>query len=160
MEFSKDIEEFIAACLKKPHPESYLIGVLHEVQEEYGYLTNEMMDRVSKLMQIPTAKIFGVVSFYHYFCLKPRGRYVITICTGTACHVKGSNVVLKKLEEELGIELGETTKDGLFTLEEARCLGMCALAPVLKINEEVHPQVTPDQIHGILQKYFALEKKA
>lgn len=150
----ENIVAFINECLKKPHPESYLINVLHMVQEKFGYLAKDAMDEVSSLMQIPTAKISGVASFYHFFRLKPRGRYVISVCVGTACHVKGVNKIAARIKEELGIEYGETTKDGFFTLEEARCLGMCALAPVVQIGKDIHAKVTPDQISAILESYL------
>ena len=156
---TKEIVAFIEKSLKDEHPNSLLIAVLHKVQEEFGYLSVESMDAVSILMQIPTAKISGVATFYHFFNLKKKGKYVISVCMGTACHVKGADKIVQKLEEELGIKLGETTKDALFTLEEARCLGTCALAPVIKINKDVHPQVTIDQIPKILETYFNKEKK-
>lgn len=155
----KEITVFIEKCLQDEHPDSLLIAVLHKVQGEFGYLFEESMDAVSVLMQIPTAKISGVATFYHFFNLKKKGKYVISVCMGTACHVKGADKVLKKIKEELGINVGETTKDGLFTIEEARCLGICALAPVLKINNDVHPRVTVDQIPKILESYFQKENK-
>ena len=156
---NKEIVAFIEKCLKDEHPDSLLIAVLHKVQEEFGYLSQESMDAVSVLMQIPTAKISGVATFYHFFNLKKKGKYVISVCMGTACHVKGADKIIQKLEDELGINLGETTKDGLFTIEEARCLGTCALAPVMKINEDIHSQVTVDQIPKILEHYFNQENQ-
>ncbi len=154
---NKEIVAFIEKCLKDEHSESLLIAVLHKIQEEFGYLSQKSMDAVSVLMQIPTAKISGVATFYHFFNLKKKGKYVISVCMGTACHVKGADKLIQKLEEELGIKLGETTKDELFTIEEARCLGACALAPVVKINDDIYPQVTIDQIPKILETYFQKE---
>jgi NADH:ubiquinone oxidoreductase subunit E len=98
--------------------------------------------------------VAGVASFYHFFRLQPRGRFMINVCLGTACYVKGADRVAQKLMDELGIQWGETTKDGVFTLEGSRCLGTCGLAPVLMIDNEVHANVTPDQIPVILQKYL------
>lgn len=154
----QDIVEFIESCLSQEHPESMLIAVLHKIQSRFGYLSEERITAVSYLMNIPLAKISGVVSFYHYFTTKSPGKYVISVCLGTACHVKGAGKVLEKLEEELGIKIGETTSDGLFTLEGARCFGTCALAPVIKIGEDIHPKVTPAQIPKILEGYFKKEK--
>jgi NADH:ubiquinone oxidoreductase subunit E len=114
----------------------------------------EQLDAVAQLMQIPAAKVAGVASFYHYFRLKPRGKFLINICLGTACYVKGADRVAQRLMDELGISWGETSSDGMFTLEGARCLGTCGLAPVVMINEEVHASVTPDEIPVILQKYL------
>ncbi|MFA5250852.1 MAG: NAD(P)H-dependent oxidoreductase subunit E [Parachlamydiales bacterium] len=155
----KELTAFIEKALQDPHPRSLLIAVLHRVQEELGYLSQEAMEAVSVLMQIPTAKISGVATFYHFFNLKKQGKYVIAVCLGTACHVKGADKIVKKFEEELGIKAGEMTKDGLFSLEGARCLGTCALAPVVKINQQVYPQVTADMVPKILESYFQKEKK-
>ncbi|HRW58078.1 MAG TPA: NADH-quinone oxidoreductase subunit NuoE [Chlamydiales bacterium] len=151
---SKEIVDFITECQSKENPSSYLIAVLHKVQDTYGYLSVEHLEEVSQRMQIPAAKVSGVASFYHFFNLKPRGKYIIQICKGTACHVKGADLIAEKLKEELGIEFGETTKDGLFTLEATRCLGTCALAPVIQIDGKVYPKVTPDQVPQILENYF------
>ena len=153
------IISFIDQCMQKPHAHSYLIAVLHEIQDHFGYLSIEKLEAVSQLMQIPAAKISGVASFYHYFQLKPQGRFVISVCIGTACYVKGATQVVNKLKEELGIELGETTIDGLFMLEAARCLGTCALAPIVKIDERIYPRVTPDQIPAILERYIEKERE-
>lgn len=151
---SESVINFIKECMQKPHSQSYLIDVLHKIQDEKGYLSKESLAEVSSLMQIPSAKVSGVASFYHFFRLKKQGRFIISVCTGTACHVKGAQKIINKIKEELGIDFGETTKDGLFTLEEARCLGMCALAPVIKIGDDIHPQVTVDKVPSILESYF------
>lgn len=152
------IAEFIRQRRALPHPESYLIAVLHRVQAQFGYLGPEHLDAVAQLMQVPSAKVAGVATFYHYFRLKPRGHYIIRVCLGTACYVKGADRLAQKLKEELGIDFGETTKDGMFSLEPSRCLGTCGLAPVLMINDEVHAQVTPDQVPAILEKYMEQAK--
>ena len=146
------IIRYIEECFTRPHSESQLISVLHKVQEHFGHLGREQMDAVAQLMHIPTAKVTGVATFYHFFRLQPRGRFIINVCMGTACYVKGADRVAERLKEELGIDFGETTKDGLFTLETTRCLGTCGLAPVIMIDDEVHGEVTPDQIAGILEK--------
>jgi NADH-quinone oxidoreductase E subunit len=151
------IVQYIEECRKGPEPESRLIGILHKVQEHFGYLGSEQMDAVAQLLQVPSARVTGVATFYHFFRLEKRGKYIINVCQGTACYVKGSDRLAAKLKQELGIEFGETTKDGVFTLEEARCLGTCGLAPVIMIGDEIYGQVTPDQIPALLEKY--MEKK-
>lgn len=148
----------IVATIEKfnggPEPESQLIAVLHKVQSVHGYLAEAHLDAVAQLMQVPAAKVAGVASFYHYYRLQPRGKFVINVCLGTACYVKGADRVAQKLMEELGIAFGETSTDGIFTLQAARCLGTCGIAPVLMVDDEVHPQVTADQVPLILDKYL------
>ena len=150
----KEVVEIIEKYMKMPHSDSQLISVLHKVQEKFRYLASDKLEAVAYLMEIPAAKVSGVASFYHFFHLEPRGKYIISVCLGTACHVKGADKIVEKLQEELGIKLGETTTDGLFTLEGTRCIGTCALAPVIKVGDDVHAQVTPDQIPKILEAYF------
>ncbi len=150
----QEIIEFIEQSKKEPHPESKLIKVLQMVQEHFGYLGKTQMDAVAYLMEIPTAKVTGVATFYHYFRLVPRGKNMIRVCLGTACYVKGAERIVEKLKEELGIHLGETTKDSLFSLEGTRCLGCCGLAPVVEINGEVYGQVTPDKVPAILEQFY------
>jgi NADH:ubiquinone oxidoreductase subunit E len=149
---SDEIVDYIMACRERPHAESGLIAVLHKVQAHFGYLGQAQMDAVAQLMQIPTAKVTGVATFYHFFHLQPRGQFVINVCMGTACYVKGADRVAERLKEELGIDFGETTTDGMFSLEATRCLGTCGLAPVIMIGDQVHGDVTPDQIPGMLEK--------
>ena len=150
------IVEFIAECNTAPHPKSNLINVLHRVQEHYGYLPQEQLDAVAQLMQIPASKVSGVATFYHYFRLQPRGKYVIQVCLGTACYVRGAERMADRLRDELGIGFGETTKDGLFSLEPARCLGTCAMAPVLMIGERIHGNMTPDKVPALIEEYVRL----
>ncbi len=152
-EFTKEILDYIEKCMKEKRPESMLIAVLHKVQDHYGYLSKEKLDAVAHIMQIPAAKVSGVASFYHYFQLKPTGEIIISICMGTACYVKGAEKVAEKFKEELGIEFAETTKDNRFTLMETRCLGMCAMAPVIKIGDDIHAKVTVDQVRGLIERY-------
>jgi len=154
------ISTFIDQCAAGPEPESQLIAVLHEVQAKFGYLSPEALDAVAELLQVPAAKVAGVASFYHFFRLQPRGKYIINICMGTACYVKGADRIAQRFISELGISWGETSKDGVFTLEQARCLGTCGLAPVIMIGEEIHGQVTPDQVPAILEKYLKKAKES
>jgi len=145
--------------LKKERAQSHLIAALHKAQQVYGYLSREAMDEISQTMQIPTAHIWGVATFYHYFTLKPRGKYTLYVCQGTACYVKGSEAVLKAIKEKLGIEVGETTEDRLFTLTETRCLGACGLAPVIMINDKVYGELTPQKVTEILESYWQEERR-
>jgi NADH:ubiquinone oxidoreductase subunit E len=150
----EEVVAYIDEVMLKPRPESYLISVLHRVQGHLSYLGEKQLHAVAQLMQIPAAKVTGVASFYHFFRLEPRGRFVISVCLGTACYVKGAEAIVERLREELGIDWGQTTTDGMFTLEVARCLGTCGLAPVVMVNDEIHGKVTPDQIPSLLQGYF------
>lgn len=152
-----EVIELIEASRQGSEPTSQLIAVLHRLQEINGYLGAEQLDAVAQLLRVPAAKVTGVATFYHFFSLTPRGKYAINICMGTACYVKGANKVADRLRDELGIEFGQTTTDGLFSLHSACCLGTCGLAPVVMINEEVHAKVTPDQIPALLEKTLQKE---
>ncbi len=134
---------------KYPASRDYLIPILQEIQEEFGYLSKESIRYVSEYLNLPEAKIFGVATFYNQFKLNPPGKFQIQVCRGTACHVKGSSNVLEAFKTELGIDVGETTKDGLFSLETVACLGACSIAPVVKIN---------DQFYGRLDSRNKVEK--
>ncbi len=154
-----EIVAFIAECRTRPHPESYLIAVLHRVQEHFGYLGAPQMDAVAQLLRVPTSRVSGVATFYHFFRLQPRGRFMINICMGTACYVKGADRVAARFRDELGIDFGQTTTDGQFSLHDAACLGTCGLAPVVMINEQVYPHVTPDQVPSLLEKLTEVPAK-
>jgi NADH:ubiquinone oxidoreductase subunit E len=133
-----ELEQFIKDTRKEDYSNSYLIAVLHKAQELYGYLPEKVLDVIAEKMGIPTARIWGVATFYHYFNLRPIGKFVISVCMGTACYVKGADEVLTAIMEHLGLKAGQTTKDKLFTLNEARCLGACGLAPVIMINDKIY----------------------
>ena len=148
------VSQYIDTCRQGPQSESQLISVLHKIQAEHGYLAPAHLDAVAQLLQVPAAKVAGVASFYHFFRLQPRGRFMINVCLGTACYVKGADKVAQRLMEELGIQFGETSPDGMFSLESTRCVGTCGLAPVLLVDDDVHAQVTPDQVPIILEKYL------
>jgi NADH:ubiquinone oxidoreductase subunit E len=150
--------QFIDECRRDPQPESQLIAVLHRVQGQYGYLNGAHLDAVAQLLQVPAATVSGVASFYHYFRLQPRGKFIINVCLGTACYVKGADRVAQRLIDQLGITWGETSKDGLFSLEAARCVGCCGLAPVVVIDGEVHGEVNADQVPALLSKYLKKAK--
>jgi NADH:ubiquinone oxidoreductase subunit E len=154
-----ELKSFIEEYMLKDNPASYLIAVLHKAQELYGYLTKESMEFISETMNIPTANICVVATFYHYFNLTQRGKYTVSVCLGTACYVKGAAEVMEALKEELKIKEGETTKDMMFTLQEARCLGACGLAPVIMINGKIHGDLTPKKVVEIIKEYRKKEGK-
>ena len=150
------IVKHIEQCRKLPHHESQLISILHMVQGHFGFLGPEQMDAVAQLLHVPAVKVTGVATFYHFFRLRPRGQFIVNVCMGTACYVKGAAEIAKRVRQELGIEVGETTKDNVFSLVESRCLGTCGLAPVIMIGDDVHGKVKPEQIPGLLAKYREL----
>jgi NADH:ubiquinone oxidoreductase subunit E len=149
----EELKEFMARCKGMSRPESNLIAILHKAQELYGYLSKDVMDEIAIAMSIPTAHIWGVATFYHYFNLKPRGKHAISVCLGTACYVKGAEEILDTIKDELKINFGETTEDKLFTLQEARCLGACGLAPVIMIDDKIYGELTPKKTIDILKSY-------
>lgn len=130
-----------------------LIGVLHFAQGLYGYLGEELQEHIAKKLDIPKAKVFGVISFYSYFTTKPKGKYIISVCTGTACFVRGAGDILDEFKNVLGIKEGQTTNDGLFTLETLRCVGACGLAPVVTINDKIYGKFTKNQVIEVLKEY-------
>ncbi len=130
-----------------------LIQILNEVQEYYGYIPKSAQMEISKYLNLPMAEIYGVITFYARFTLKPKGKYNVAVCLGTACFVKGSERVLDKAKEILGIDVGETTADGKFSLEATRCIGACGLAPVFTINDEVYGKSTPELMEKVLKEY-------
>lgn len=130
-----------------------LMPVLQEAQNIFGYVPREVQQRIADGLGVTLAEVYGVATFYAQFSLEPKGQYVIGVCLGTACYVKGSQKVLDKLSEELRIPVGKTTPDGVFTLNATRCLGACGLAPVMMVNDEVYGRLTPDEVPGILNKY-------
>ena len=155
----KELKAFIDSLRKKPHFESYLIAVLHKAQSIFGFLSRETMDFVSEQMNIPTAHIWGVATFYHFFNLEKQGKYNVAVCMGTACYVKGAAAILEALKKELGVEVGSTTPDNLFTLSEARCVGACGLAPVIMIDDEIYGDLTPETVVEVIKMYRDKSKK-
>lgn len=145
-----ELEEFIKSL---PDKKGALIEVLHKAQHIFGYLPEEVQIFVAEKLNIPTSKVFGVVSFYSYFTTTPRGEYVVNVCMGTACFVRGAANVLAEFEKQLGINVGQTTSDNKFTIEVLRCVGACGLAPVVTINDRVYGHVTPNDVKKILAEY-------
>jgi len=131
-----------------------LIEILRNAQEIFGYLPIEVQEFIAHEMDIPASKIYGVVTFYNFFSMKPRGKYVLNVCTGTACYVKGAPRLIQMISDYLGISMGETTKDNLFTMSAVRCVGACSLAPVFVIGEDTFGRIeNKDRIADILKKY-------
>ncbi len=140
---------------------SNLIPILHRVQEEYRYLPEKILTYIATTLDIPPAKVFGVTTFYSHFTLKPKGKYVIKVCDGTACHVKNSNPIIEEIQKTLGLTASKNTTDDMtFTLEKVSCLGACGLAPVVVINEDVHAEMTPKKIAAVLSEIKQNEETA
>ena len=140
----------------KPEKDN-LIQMLNEVQEHYGYVPMDVQNELSEYLKIPMAEIYGVVTFYSRFSLKPKGKYSISVCLGTACYVKGSQKILDRLLERLKINVGETTPDGKFSIEETRCVGACGLAPVFTVNGEVYGKATVQKLDQVLDELMEKE---
>ncbi|HAV19753.1 MAG TPA: NAD(P)H-dependent oxidoreductase subunit E [Firmicutes bacterium] len=134
-----------------------LMMILSAFQKEFGYVPLEVQEIISKRLDIPVAEIYGIVTFYSMFSLKPKGKYVVGICLGTACYVQNAQQIANRLEEILGIKPGETTSDGLFTIDILRCLGACALAPVMVINGKILPHVKVNDLQRIIDEYIKME---
>ena len=150
----KQIMEIISRYKDERTP---LMMILSDIQKEFGYIPLEVQELVSEKTGVPVAEIYGVVTFYSFFSLKPKGKYVIGICLGTACYVKGAQQIIDKFSEILGIGAGETTADGLFTIDALRCIGACGIAPAVTINGKVYPKVSVDAVKGIVDEYKAKE---
>ena len=140
-------------CDKYAEEKTPLMMILSDIQKEFGYIPLDVQEIVSERTGISVAEIYGVVTFYSFFSLKPKGKYVIGCCLGTACYVKGAQQVIDKFSEILGIHPGETTEDGLFTLDALRCIGACAISPAIKINGKVYPKVAVSAVPGIIEEY-------
>jgi NADH-quinone oxidoreductase subunit E len=150
IELPEEVQEFINKWRDKP---GNLIMILHKVQEVYGYVPRQIAMKVAKELDQPLAKIYGVITFYHLFRLKAAGKHIIKVCTGTACYLKGADMIVEEVQHLLGINLGETTGDGRFTMEGVRCLGCCGLAPVMMIDDDVYGDVDKSKMADILGKY-------
>ena len=140
-------------CARYKDEKTPLMMILSDIQNEYGYIPLEVQEIVSKNTGISVAEIYGVVTFYSFFSLTPKGKYVIGCCLGTACYVKGAQQVIDKFSELIGIKPGETSEDGLFTLDALRCIGACGIAPAVSINGKVYPKVEVNQVSEIIESY-------
>jgi NADH-quinone oxidoreductase subunit E len=150
IEFSKELVDYIDEWKEKP---GSLIMMLHRIQEEFGYIPREAAERLARTVGLPLAKVYGVITFYHYFKTKKPGKHKIAVCLGTACYLKGSQDLIDEARSILNIKGEEVTDDGLFSIDEVRCLGCCGLAPVLMVGNEVFGKVTKDQMPEIIAKY-------
>ena len=149
----KQISEIISRYENEKTP---LMMILSDIQREYGYIPLDVQEFISDQTGIPVAEIYGVVTFYSFFSLTPKGKYVIGVCLGTACYVKGAQQVIDKFAELLKIQPGQTSEDGLFTLEALRCIGACGIAPALTINGKVYPKVSVADVQKIVEEYKSL----
>ncbi|MBN1769193.1 MAG: NADH-quinone oxidoreductase subunit NuoE [Prolixibacteraceae bacterium] len=140
-------------CKSFDNNEHELINVLHQVQHKLGYLPAEVQELIAKELNMSAAKVYGVVTFYSYFTMLPKGEHPISVCMGTACYVRGAEQVLDELKRNLKIEVGETTADGKFSLNALRCVGACGLAPVVLVGDKVHGRVAPSDVKNILAEY-------
>ena len=134
------------------HEPTALIQILHAAQHTFGYLAPDVLRYIATAMKLPLAHVYGVTTFYNFFSIVPRGKYQIMVCTGTTCHVRGASTVVERLGQQLGVKEHETTKDGLFSLHTARCIGACALAPAITVGDDVYGKLTPDKIPKFCQK--------
>lgn len=134
-----------------------MIPILHEVQQEKGYLPEDVQAYIAQKMGVPLSEVYGIVTFYALFNTQPKGKHKISVCLGTACYVRGSGKILEEFEKQLNIKVGQTTADGQFTLEACRCLGACGLAPVLTVDDHVHGRLTPKDVAGLIEQYKAEE---
>ena len=145
--FIKDV------CKSYGNQPGEVINVLHKVQGEYGYLPAEVQELVAKELGIPVSRVYGIVSFYSFFTMTPKGEHPISVCLGTACYVRGAEKVLDELKRQLGIGVGEVTPDGKFSLNCLRCVGACGLAPVIEVGDKVYGRMTPDRVKDVLAEY-------
>ena len=146
-------------CGRYKDEKTPLMIILEDIQNEYGYIPLEVQQVVSEETGISVAEIYGVVTFYSFFSLTPKGKYVIGCCLGTACYVKGGQQVIDKFGELLHIKPGQTTEDGLFTLDALRCIGACGIAPAVSINGTVYPKMDPAQVNKVIEKYRKMEEE-
>ena len=157
-DYEKD--SFLEKLFQEYLPEKdNLIQMLNEIQEHYGYVPMHVQKELSEFLNIPMAEIYGVVTFYSRFSLEPQGKYKISVCLGTACFVKSSQKIMDRLTDRLKIEPGQTTKDGLFTIEQTRCVGACGLAPVFTVNGEVYGRATVQKLDEVLDELIKTESK-
>ena len=136
-----------------PRDKRYSLAILHDLQATFGYIPRESFDNLSEYLDVKIAQLYAMATFYRALSLEPRGEHLIRVCDGTACHIRGAPVLLDALRRSLKIEVGETTKDGLFTLETVNCLGACAIAPVMVVDEKYYPKVKPGEVDSILKSY-------
>ena len=149
----KNKKEIYKIIENRKNMETPLMMILSDIQNKYGYIDLEVQQIIADTLNIPVSEVYGVVTFYSYFSLQPKGKYVIGICLGTACYVKGGQALIEAFSNRLGIKEGETTEDGLFTIDVLRCIGACGLAPVVSVNGKVYPHVAVKDVDKIIAEY-------
>ena len=147
------VQTICQICDRYADEKTPLMMILSDIQNEFGYIPLEVQKIVSEKTGIPVAEIYSVVTFYSFFSLEPKGKYIVGCCLGTACYVKGAQQIVDKFSEILGIKPGQTTEDGMFTIDALRCIGACGIAPAVTINGKVYPKVTVDAVAGIVKEY-------
>jgi len=148
------MKDGLSGILKKyGKDKSQLVSILQDIQGEYNYLPREALEKLGKKMDIPLSQVYSMATFFRAFSLKKRGKHIVNVCLGTACHVRGAELIVESLERQLGIGRGQTTQDLNFTLESVNCMGCCATGPVVKIGEEYFGHMTNDKVEPILKKY-------
>jgi NADP-reducing hydrogenase subunit HndA len=149
----KDIDKIKEICDFFNNDPGELINVLHKTQHTFGYLPAEIQEVVAEQLKVPVAKVYGVVTFYSFFSMVPKGKYPISVCMGTACYVRGAEKVLDEFKRILKVEVGDTTPDGKFSISCLRCVGACGLAPVVLVGEKTYGRISPDGVKDILKEY-------
>ena len=146
------VNELIKLCEAYGNQPGELINILHKAQDTFGYLPREVQEIIARQLSIPVSKVYGVVTFYSFFTMTPKGEHLISVCMGTACYVRGAEKVLDEFKRVLGINVGETTSDGKYSLSSLRCVGACGLAPVVLIGEKVYGRIVPGDVEKILKE--------
>jgi NADH-quinone oxidoreductase subunit E/NADP-reducing hydrogenase subunit HndA len=149
----KDVDTIKEICKSFDNKPGELINVLHQAQHSFGYLPAEVQEVVALELNVPLAKVYGVVTFYSFFSMVPKGKHPVSICTGTACYVRGAENVLAEFKKELKIDVGETTSDGKFSISCLRCVGACGLAPVVMVGDKTYGRVSPEMVKDIIKEY-------
>jgi len=149
----KDLNTIKEICKSFNNNGGELINVLHKTQEHFGYLPAEVQEAVANELNVSVAKVYGVVTFYSFFTMTPKGKYPVSVCTGTACYVRGAEKVLNEFKRQLNLELGETSEDGKYSLAGLRCVGACGLAPVVLVGDKTYGRVSPDGVKDIIAEY-------
>lgn len=148
------VEKIREICKSFENKSDDLINVLHKVQGTFGYLPAEVQEVVARELSVPVSKVYGVVTFYSFFSMIPKGLFPVSVCTGTACYVRGAETVLQEFRRELAIEVGETTTDGKFSISCLRCVGACGLAPVVMVGNKTYGRVSPEMVKDIIKEYL------
>lgn len=138
---------------KYPQNERFILAMMQDIQKEYNFIPKEALEKIADYLNVPMTRLYGMATFYKALSLKPKGKNIIKVCAGTACHVRGSTLILNEIEKQLNIKAGQTTEDGKFSIEIVNCLGACALAPVIVINDKYYGKVKPTEVKEIIDLY-------